>query len=84
MKLIWCQLRLTDKKQRLKKSLHTLDFNLRPHVIVLKGMSCLPSEKKGGQADGLISIGKLNTLLCLHTQPINHIVYMVSHWDTLS
>lgn len=52
-------------------------------LYVLKGMS-LPSEKKGGQADGLISIGKLNTLLCLHTQPIYHIVYMVSHRDTLS
>lgn len=60
-----------------------LDSILRPHTLyVLKGMS-LPL-KKGGQADGLISIGKLNTLLCLHTQPIYHIVYMVSHRDTLS
>ena len=40
--------------------------------------------KKGGQANGLISIGRLNILLCVHFQPINHVVYMVSHWDTLS
>ncbi len=40
--------------------------------------------KKSGQANGLISIGQLNTLLCLHTQPINHVVFMESHRDTLS
>ena len=35
-----------------------------------------------------ISIGQLNTLLYLHLQPINHIVYMESYyltvWDILS
>lgn len=39
---------------------------------------------KSGQADGLISIGKLNVLLHLHTQPIYHVVFMVSLRDTLS
>ena len=35
-----------------------------------------------------ISIGQLNTLLYLHLQPINHIVYVESYhltvWDILS
>ena len=35
-----------------------------------------------------ISIGQLNTLLHLHLQPINHVVFMVSYyltvWDILS
>ena len=32
-----------------------------------------------GQANGLISTGQLNTLLCLHTQPINVVVFHESH-----
>ena len=40
--------------------------------------------KRNGQANGLISIGQLNVLLRLHLQPINHIIFMESHWDTLS
>jgi hypothetical protein len=32
-----------------------------------------------GQAGGLISTGQLNTLLCLHTQPINVVVFHESH-----
>ena len=32
-----------------------------------------------GQASGLISTGQLNTLLCLHTQPINVVVFHESH-----
>ncbi len=35
-----------------------------------------------------ISIGQLNTLLCLHLRPINHVVYMGSYqitlWEILS
>ena len=41
-------------------------------------------RKKGGQANGPISIGKLHALLRLHTQPIYHVVYMVSLRDILS
>ena len=40
--------------------------------------------KKGGQADGLISTGQLRTSLSLHTQPIYDVVFIESHWDTLS
>ena len=36
-------------------------------------------SKSYGQADGLISTGQLNTLLCLHTQPINVVVFHESH-----
>lgn len=53
-------------------------------TLCAEGNGLHPSEKKGGQAGGPISIGKLNALLRLHTQPINHIVYMVSLRDTLS
>jgi hypothetical protein len=75
----------TRQKSTLEKVLHIrLNYKLRPHFKVLKGMSHPSEEKKGGQADGLISIGKLSTLLCVHTQPIDHIVYMESHRDTLS
>lgn len=38
---------------------------------------------KKGQADGPISTGQLNTSLCLHSQPINHVVYMGSHMGYL-
>ena len=73
------------KNQRLKSSLHSLDSKIDDHTLrVRRECHSSFSKKKGGQADGLISIGKLNTLLYLHTQPIYHIVYMVSHWDTLS
>ena len=41
-------------------------------------------EKKGDQVVGPISTGQLNTLLCLHLQPINLVVFEGSHWDTLS
>lgn len=44
----------------------------------------LALKKKNGQANGLVSNGQLHTLLCFHLHPINHVVYMVSHWDTLS
>ena len=54
------------------------------HTSYAEGNGLHPSEKKGGQADRPISIGKLNPLLDLHTQPIYHIVYMVSDRDTLS
>ena len=37
-----------------------------------------------GQANGLISTGQLNTLLCLHTQPINVVVFYESHREYLS
>ena len=36
-------------------------------------------SKLYGQADGSISTGQLNTLLCLHTQPINLVVFQGSH-----
>ena len=34
-----------------------------------------------GQAKGLISSGQLSTLLHLHIQPINLVVYEESHWQ---
>jgi len=34
-----------------------------------------------GQAKGLISTGQLSTLLHLHFQPINLVVYEESHWQ---
>ncbi|MCU1264681.1 MAG: hypothetical protein JWM21_999 [Acidobacteria bacterium] len=34
-----------------------------------------------GQAKGLISTGQLSTLLHLHFQPINVVVYHESHWQ---
>ncbi len=40
--------------------------------------------KKKDKVNGLISTGKLNALLHLHTQPINHVVFMESHRDILS
>ena len=41
-------------------------------------------RKKIGQANGLVSNGQLHALLRFHLHPINHVVYMESHWDTLS
>ena len=37
-----------------------------------------------GQALGLISTGQLNVLPRFHTQPINLVVYKVSHWQVSS
>ena len=38
-------------------------------------------KRKGGQASRLISIGKLNTLLCLHLQPIEVVVFNLPSED---
>ena len=45
---------------------------------------CRSFDHKKVKPIGLISIGKLNTLLHVHLQPIYHVVFMESHWDTLS
>ena len=42
-------------------------------------MALLALSKFYGQANGLISTGQLNTLLCLHTQPIYVVVFHESH-----
>jgi hypothetical protein len=39
----------------------------------------LALSKLYGQADGLISTGQLNTLLRLHIQPINVVVFHEPH-----
>lgn len=49
------------------------------HILYLSG-----SSYGIDQVYGLISIGTLNTLLYLHSQPIYHVVFMESHRDTLS
>ena len=47
-------------------------------------------EKRNSQTNRTISTGKLNTLLCLHTRPINLVVFKESYprtitrWDTSS
>ena len=38
-------------------------------------------KRKGSQASRLISIGKLNTLLCLHLQPIEVVVFNLPSED---
>jgi hypothetical protein len=38
-------------------------------------------KRKGGQVSRLISIGKLNTLLCLHLQPIEVVVFNLPSED---
>ena len=38
---------------------------------------CISNLRLYGQAARIISIGKLNTLLCLHIQPINDLVWIV-------
>ena len=62
----------SSPSKNIHKTKSTLEDTVTPHA------------KKGGQANGPISIGLLNTLLCLHSQPINHVVFMGSHRDTLS
>ena len=44
-------------------------------------MALLALSKFYGQANGLISTGQLNTLLCLHTQPIYVVVFHESHGE---
>jgi hypothetical protein len=51
-------------------------FDLKSNAILL--------VKKSDQVDGPISTGKLNTLLHLHIQPINPVVFRESHRDTSS
>ena len=41
--------------------------------------AALLANKFYGQAKGLISTGQLSTLLHLHSQPINLVVYQESH-----
>ena len=56
--------------------------------LYLLSLSFLPSLNFLWLSPRFISIGQLNTLLHLHLQPINHIVYVESYyltvWDILS
>ena len=45
---------------------------------------CQFFRKKTGQASGPISNSQLSALLHVHLYPINHVVSMESHRDTLS
>ena len=44
--------------------------------------SCVDIENESNQANRTISTGKLHTLLCLHTRPINVVVYHGSQGNT--
>ena len=44
----------------------------------------LPIEKRKWSSQWTVSNGQLHALLHFHLHPINHVVYMESHWDTLS
>ena len=62
--------------QGLVEAIQLVFTNLWP----LTSVSLLES-KFYGQALGLISTGQLSTLLHLHLQPINVVVFHESHWQ---
>jgi hypothetical protein len=66
----------TYKKQRLR-SLHTCTTCDLFYLMTIF-LSFRLKFMKNGQAVGPISIGQLNISLCLHSQPIYHVVYMGS------
>ena len=74
-----------NKCHWLRKTLENIvkTTSLKASSLTCNFMTSFLAKKKG-QANGLISIGQLNTLLHFHLQPIYHVVSMVSHWDILS
>ena len=55
-------------------------FGAYDHFLLMASYSDI-IKRKGGQASRLISIGKLNTLLCLHLQPIEVVVFNLPSED---
>ena len=63
--------------QSLKAFARDLKFAIRNYKFEIPDV--LLANKFYGQAKGLISTGQLSTLLHLHFQPINLVVYQESH-----